>query len=226
MKGVTIGRTDEVISATAAMADARAALQRAQAGQRKLAERVKASAADVARLKTRAAETAKALTAAEAAHKADTSQRDDWAVLATFATSDLAVAEARLKLAESKERAARQRAAGGDGGRTATADGLDEAVQEAEKALASLIKATGHADKRASAEKAEARLTDLRTAESSKRRMAAIDQKLAQLDAATSRTAAERAAWTEREKRVEEQLAKLADERQKLEAERKSLARR
>lgn len=226
MKGSMSGRTEAVASAKTGVADARAALQRAQGGHQKLVARTKTSAAEIDRLKARAAEIAKALKAAEAAHHSDSAQRDDWEVVAEFATADLAVAEARLKLAESKERVGRYRADHSDGGEKEKVAELEAAAKEAEDELASVVKKTSHGDKRGLASKAEERLEQVRKREADRRRVAVIDQKLAQLNAATTRKSAERAGWSEREKRTAADLSRLDQEQKELEAERKRLAGR
>jgi hypothetical protein len=204
------------------LATARVALQRARAGHQKQAARTRAGEVEIERLDARAKEVARALDIAKATHADDTSRLEAWEAVADFAVADEAVAESEVALAETKVRLARHIGdVASDGDERAR---LEEAVALAEKKVEKTAADSGHGEKKKRATKAEARLEEARKAEAEQRRLAIIDQKLAQLAAASERKSQERKSWTDREKKVGEDLAKLAQQKKDLEAERKKLS--
>jgi chromosome segregation ATPase len=212
------------LAATTRVADARAALQRARAGQQKATARTKDTAAEIAGLEARLKETAKALETARASQKVNASQGEAWEAVAEFAAADLTLAETELTLTEVKDRLARHDADHAGGGDTPERTALAEAVRSAAARVESVKTETRHAKKRSLAEKAEGWLDEVRKAEAGQRRLAVIDRQLAQLRAVSARKDAERKTWGAREKKTGEDLAKLDQERKTLEAERRRLA--
>jgi hypothetical protein len=211
-------------AATTRVADARAALQRARAGQQKATARTKTTAAEIARLEARLDETAKALETARASQKANAPQGEAWEAVAEFAAADLTLAETELTLTEAKGGLARYDADHAGGGDTPERNALAEAVRTSTARVESVKTETRHAKKRSLAETAEGWLDEAREAEAGQRRLAVIDRQLAQVRALSARKDAERKTWNAREKKTSDDLAKLDQERKTLEAERRRLA--
>jgi hypothetical protein len=226
MQSPSSKKNDDLTAATARLGVARTALLRAQTVHKNLASKASAAEAEIKRLEIRAEETARALESARAAHKAGATQSEAWEAVADYATADVTLAEGELALAEARDKLARFRKDHANGGDDQERAGLEEAVARAEEKVRTIADETKHADKRTLATRAEGWLEEVRKAEAERRRLALIDQKLAQLKAAASRKDQERKSWSEREKKLGNELAKLDAERKKLESERKQLSAR
>ena len=226
MKTPANRNTGDVTAATTRLADARAALVRAQAGHQNLAGKTRAAEAEIKRLEIRADETARALESARANFKAGAAQVEAWEAVSEFAAADVKLAESGLALAEAKDKLARYRKDHANGGDDRERTALEEAVTRAEEKVGAIADESKHTDKRSLASKAEGWLEEVRKAETERKRAAVIDQKLAQLKAAADRKAQERKSWSDRDKKIGSELAKLDEERKKLEAERKQISAR
>ena len=207
------------------LADARATLQRARAGGDKVLTRRRAGEAEVKRLETLAEETARALKAARERFAADRPHAEAWGSVLAFAEADVPVAEKEVALAEAKDRLARFRKDHGEGDERERA-ALEEAVGTAEHALETTATSRDHKALKSQAAEAEKRLEAGRKAEVDRNRAALIDRKLAQVSAASAKKAQERKSWSDREKSLTEEIAKLDGERKRLESERKQLTAR
>ena len=226
MKPASTGKSTPAPSAAARLADARVALQRARAGRGKALDRKRAGEAEVKRLETAAAEIARALEAARSRAAADQPHAAAWSSVLAFAEADVAVAEKQLALAEAKDRVARFWREHPEGGDPRERDTLEEALGRAEKAVEAALTETGHKALADEAAKAERQLEAIRKSEVERNRATLIERRLAQLSAVSAKKAQERKGWSDREKSLGEEIAKLEGERKKLESERRQLTGR
>jgi hypothetical protein len=208
------------------LAEAKAALQRAKAGQERALSRQRVNEAEVKRLETLAEETARALKAAKDRVGVDRPHAEAWKSVLAFAEADVPVAEKELGLAEAKDRATRFRKEHPDGGDERERASLEEAVGRAENALESARTDGGHKSLAGEAAKAERHLEATRKAEAERNRAALIERKLADLAATSAKKAQERKSWSDREKSLGEEIAKLDGERKRLESEHRQLSAR
>jgi len=212
--------------AVSRLADARATLQRARAGGDKALSRRRAGEAEVKRLEALAEETARALKAARERFAADQPVAEAWGSVLAFAEADVPVAEKEVVLAEAKDRLARFRKEHSEGGDERERASLEEAVGHAEKALEATATSKSHKALGQQAAEAERQLEKVRKADAERNRAALIERKLAQLSAASAKKIQERKGWSEREKSLGEEIARLDGERKRLETEHRQLSAR
>ena len=226
MKPASTGSFTLAPSAATRLAEARFALQRARAGRDKAVARQRASETEVKRLETLAEETAKALETARDRLAADRPHAAAWSSVLAFAEADVPVAEKELALAEAKDGLARFRKEHQEGGDSPERTTLEEALGRAENAVDAARTDTGHKALGVEAARAERQLETIRKEEVERNRIALIERRLAQLSAVSAKKAHEQKGWSDREKSLGEEIAKLEGERKRLESERKQLSRR